>query len=1474
MTSYPLGSARTRLFSAPVETLLLAFAVGVAVQPAVAANKFWVGASGTTNNPAGGTWQTSTPTVWSDGTAATANAGWTAGDTAFFGGVDGAYPIQVGSAISAVSLNVSASGYVLTNASAQTITLTASSAACLSVASGKTIVIGTNVTLASGVTGATMGASAGGAAGGSVIFDGGIFSKTGNYPTVINGAGTVVDVRTGGAINTSTGSTSYLAVGNSVGDNATLNVDGGTVSIKKNTSSIWIPNNTAGNVQGTVNLNAGAVSEIGGFFALGVGAGNIGTLNLNGGTLTVNALTGGNGVGAVGAGTSIANFNGGTLKPYNGGNGPQFLMGLTAAYVRNGGLILDNNSYALTIAQSLLHSTNAADAAIDGGLTKLNSGVLTLAGTNTYTGPTVVLAGTLAFTNFGSIGSSSALSLSNAALDLTAASNTLALSGGLALTNSTISLPIAASPRTGITVSTLAAGGASNTITVTSFDAYGNWPESITLIKYSSLAAGVVDGNNNLINLGVNLPTNGNLAGYLSNNTSKRSIDLVITAGDGRPSFLTNPPASLGRYPGSTLRLAATATRAVGFYQWRRNGAALSDDSRISGSTGPAGAVGSTGATSTTLVISNMTAADVGNYDVVATNAYGSAACTAAAVAIVAPAANYDTFFTTNAFRPVAYYRFNENSDTVDNAGLPAYDYAGGFDGVYGMSTLNSFYGTMGPQPSDGLPGFETGNGAVLFTYGYPTSTVTVSNGWSVISTNTVTLTAWIYPISSQVANAGLIMNRGSSVAGLTYTGATDGNGNFTLGYNWNNDTGTYGWDSKLVAPLNQWSLVGLVVTATNATVYVGNTSGLVSSVHTYSHAALSFAGPGLIGYDSYSAPARGFNGSMDEVAVFGQALSPDQMLALLAVGVGTNQFAPVPSALGAKTAIVGDTVQWTELPQGTGPFTYQWMGLVNGSYVNLTDDGRITGSQTGTLTISNLQATDPTSYMVAVTNLAGGAVAGPGTLTILTTRPVINLTATDASSSSSFAAAGHWSDNNAPSAMNDYVNDSFTMRTPADANSHVFAGHSLTLRSSTAAGLLALKGTASSNYIGFGTSPATGLILDGGWVSLWVGSAHTVGGYITVTASGGNFDPENSSPMNIAASISGVGGLRFDSPGGPVGGKTVLMGTNTYTGGTVIDAADTLQLSGAGTLGSTTATLAILNTNHYGYGTLDLNGTSQTVGNFTGTGGTVLNSSVITNSTLVIGNGNTGGGNFAGSLATGAGVLGLTKVGTGTITLSGANTYTGRTLISGGTLALSGTATLSGTPVITVGQNATLDVSGLAASFSLAAGQALAGSGPTCVVNGNVDLNAGALVMNYSGAPALTVGGVCAMNNNSVVVTNLGTPLANGSYKLVAKGSGSVSGVVSGSAVTVAGAGVAGGSRGALNLSGGELYLVVSPAAAPAPSITMSGTNVTVSWVGSGALLLQSTNVTGPWVTNVGAVSPCMIPATNAQMFFRIQQP
>ena len=79
----------------------------------------------------------------------------------------------------------------------------------------------------------------------------------------------------------------------------------------------------------------------------------------------------------------------------------------------------------------------------------------------------------------------------------------------------------------------------------------------------------------------------------------------------------------------------------------------------------------------------------------------------------------------------------------------------------------------------------------------------------------------------------------------------------------------------------------------------------------------------------------------------------------------------------------------------------------------------------------------------------------------------------------------------------------------------------------------------------------------------------------------------------------------------------------------------------------------------------------------------------------MTIGQGDFGGGNYQGSIQNGAGgTTALTKTGTGTITLSGTNSYTGATAVNVGTLLINGNQT-SAVGNVTVAADATLGGTG-----------------------------------------------------------------------------------------------------------------------------------------------------------------------------------
>src|SRR5205823_13537062 len=127
--------------------------------------------------------------------------------------------------------------------------------------------------------------------------------------------------------------------------------------------------------------------------------------------------------------------------------------------------------------------------------------------------------------------------------------------------------------------------------------------------------------------------------------------------------------------------------------------------------------------------------------------------------------------------------------------------------------------------------------------------------------------------------------------------------------------------------------------------------------------------------------------------------------------------------------------------------------------------------------------------------------------------------------------------------------------------------------------------------------------------------------------------------------------------------GTLILTASNSYSGGTVINGPDTLQLSGSATLGLNTGPLGFAHNgdgltipftpySSANYGLLNLNGVDLQVGNLTGGGGRIANNETSGNAVLSIGNGNTGGGNFYGVIldhTTGGGTIALVKTGSGT---------------------------------------------------------------------------------------------------------------------------------------------------------------------------------------------------------------------------------
>lgn len=301
--------------------------------------------------------------------------------------------------------------------------------------------------------------------------------------------------------------------------------------------------------------------------------------------------------------------------------------------------------------------------------------------------------------------------------------------------------------------------------------------------------------------------------------------------------------------------------------------------------------------------------------------------------------------------------------------------------------------------------------------------------------------------------------------------------------------------------------------------------------------------------------------------------------------------------------------------------------------------------------------------------------------------------------------------------------------------------------------------------------------------------------------------------------------------------------------------------------------------------GVLDVAGFATTVGGLRIAGGAaaanqlVGNSSTATNAVLTVNTAvgdSTFGGVIRDTLGAGNKTLGLTVIGSGTLTLSGANTYSGGTSVNGGVLALSGGGTLgSNLAPLTLG-GGRLNLGGGSVTVGALSITAAAASGDTLTngtlsaasiavsnASGNAVLSAGlagataGLTKTGLGAATLsaanTYGGGTSINGGPLILSGLGTLGSTSAALSLGGGSLDLGGTAQTvGAVTISAAPVAGDvlSNGTLT---GTSFAISNATGQTIISASLAGPSATLTKTGAGSTTLSAANSYGG-ATNVNA--------------------
>jgi hypothetical protein len=398
--------------------------------------------------------------------------------------------------------------------------------------------------------------------------------------------------------------------------------------------------------------------------------------------------------------------------------------------------------------------------------------------------------------------------------------------------------------------------------------------------------------------------------------------------------FILTQPANQTTAVGGSASFTVTAGGSQPLsYQWRRGTNALN------------------GATNSVLNLSNVQLSDAGNYSVVVSNPFGAVTSTNALLMV----------------------------KTGRCVSVP-----GGIVSWWPAEGNGADVAGSNPGTVNGGVSYSVGEVAQAFNFNGTSGTIVVpaSGSLNVGTSNGLTVECWIKPSDVTVRHPIVEWTDGSNIGAHFYVshGWFGGGGPGDLMANIE-DTGG-GWHVVFSPPglVNATSFQHVALTYDKAsgvgTLYL---NGAVVASENLGIFTPQTSFPMYIGQRPSDSSVALYSGLMDELSVYGRALSQTEIQAIYdASAAGKCQSSAAPFILNQPTnqaTAVGGSASFSVTAGGTQPLSYQWRHGTNG----------LNGATSSVLNLTNVQSSDAGNYSVVVSNAFGTVNSSNAILTVNT---------------------------------------------------------------------------------------------------------------------------------------------------------------------------------------------------------------------------------------------------------------------------------------------------------------------------------------------------------------------------------------------------------------------------------------------------------------------------------------------------------